>query len=117
MTPKQVRELCLSFPAATESVQWGEDHVFKVGGRMFAVIGMAGGKFHGISFKCAADSFMILTRISGITPAPYLARANWVAIEKLRVLPAAELRAYLRRAYEIVCARLPKKVRDALPAA
>jgi predicted DNA-binding protein (MmcQ/YjbR family) len=116
MTPRRVRELCLSFPGAAESVQWGEDHVFKVGGKMFAVIGMMDGRFRGLSFKCAPESFMILTRVPGIVPAPYLARANWVAIAKLRVLPSSELRAYLRRAYEIVRAGLPKKLRHALSA-
>jgi predicted DNA-binding protein (MmcQ/YjbR family) len=115
MTPKQVRTLCLSFPGAAESVQWGEDHVFKVGGKMFAVIGMQKGKFHGLSFKCAEDSFAILTRLPGIEPAPYLARAHWVALRRLKALPPAELRAYLRRAYQIVRAGLSRKLRAALP--
>src|SRR6266513_1609391 len=31
-----LREVCLSFPGATEQIQWGSDLLFKVGGKMFA---------------------------------------------------------------------------------
>jgi predicted DNA-binding protein (MmcQ/YjbR family) len=116
LTPATVRKHCLSFPGATVTLQWGNDHVFKVGGKMFAVIGIYAGKFHGLSFKAAADSFVILTQLPGIVPAPYLARAQWVALDKLSALPAAELKAYLRRAYDIVAAGLPKSVQRKLAA-
>ncbi len=109
MTPAAVRKHCLSFPGVTVNLQWGKDHVFKVGGKMFAVIGLSdAGKFLGMSFKAAPDSFVILTQLPGIAPAPYLARAQWVALDTLAALPAAELKAYLRRAYDIVRAGLPK---------
>jgi predicted DNA-binding protein (MmcQ/YjbR family) len=116
LTPASVRKHCLSFPGATVTLQWGNDHVFKVGGKMFAVIGIDAGKFHGLSFKTAGDSFVILTQLPGIVPAPYLARAQWVALDKLSVLPAAELKAYLRRAYDIVAAGLSKAMQRKLAA-
>lgn len=109
MTPHAARKLMLAFPGATANVQWGEDHVFKIGGKMFAVIGMQGGKFSGLSFKSAPDSFALLTELPGIRPAPYLARAQWVALDDLAALPAEQLAAYLRRAYEIVLGNLPRK--------
>ena len=114
LTPAAVRKHCLSFPGATVNLQWGNDHVFKVGGKMFAVVGIYDGKFHGLSFKAAADSFMILTQLPGIVPAPYLARAQWVALDKLSALPSSELKAYLRRAYGIVASGLPKSVQRKL---
>ena len=39
MTPEAFDETCLALPGATHEVLWGADHVFKVGGRMFAVRG------------------------------------------------------------------------------
>jgi predicted DNA-binding protein (MmcQ/YjbR family) len=114
MTPVAARRLMLALPGATANVQWGEDHVFKVGGKMFAVIGMRSGKYSGMSFKCAPDSFAILTQLPGLRPAPYLARAHWVALERLDALPEGELAAYLKRAYEIVRAGLPRKLQAAL---
>ncbi len=114
MTPPALRKLMLGFPGATANVQWGEDHVFKIGGKMFAVIGMRGGKFAGLSFKCSPDSFTLLTQLPGLKPAPYLARAEWVALEALGTLPGDQLAAYLRRAYEIVLGNLPRKQQAAL---
>ncbi len=117
MTPAALRQHCLALPGTTVSVQWGADHVFKIGGKMFACIGMHGGQFTGLSFKCSPDSFALLIQTSGIRPAPYLARAQWVALADLAVLPDTELRAYLDRAYAIVRAALPRKAQAVLPAA
>jgi predicted DNA-binding protein (MmcQ/YjbR family) len=109
-----VRRFCLSLPAATETVQWGGTYVYKVGGRMFATIGMDGRKFDGLAFKVSDDSFHILTRESGIVPAPYLARAGWVRLNRLDVLPTPELKAYLTRAHALIAAKLSKRLRKDL---
>lgn len=116
MTPAAIRALCLSLPGATETIQWGADRVFKVGGKMFACIGAAESA-NAISFKCSDDSFELLTRLPGLSPAPYLARAKWVKLAPLDALPPAELDAYLHRAHAIVAAGLPKKLQAALAAA
>jgi len=113
MRPAAIRKLCLSLPGATETIQWGGERVFKVGGKMFAVISAARDA-DAMSFKASDESFRLLTELPGLTPAPYLARAQWVRIAPLASLPEADLAAYLRRAHEIVAAGLPKKVRDAL---
>jgi predicted DNA-binding protein (MmcQ/YjbR family) len=112
VTPAAIRRLCSSFPGATETIQWGNERVFKVGGKMFAVIG-ADAHADAISFKCGDASFRLLVELPGLAPAPYLARAQWVKLEPLEALPAAHLAAYLRRADEIVAAALPKKSRPA----
>ena len=115
MTPGAIRKLCLSFPGATETIQWGNERVFKVGGKMFAVIGAERGA-DAMSFKASDESFRLLTELPGLSPAPYLARAQWVKIAPLAALPGGDLAAYLRRAYEIVAAGLPKKTREGLNA-
>ena len=111
-----LRRHCLSLPGATESVQWGDDHVYKVGGKMFAVIGMDGRRFRGLSLKVAPESFHILTREPGIVPAPYLARAGWVMLDRLDRLPPTQLKAYVARAHALIAAKLPKKLRAVLTA-
>ncbi len=115
MTPAEIRALCLALPGATESIQWGNDRVFKVGGKMFAVIG-AQPDAAAVSFKAAADSYPLLITLAGVRPAPYLARAHWVLVEPLGALPAEELAAYLRRAHALIVAGLPKKIQAALAA-
>ena len=39
MNLEKIREYCLSLPHATEEVLWQKDLVFKIGGKMFTVIG------------------------------------------------------------------------------
>lgn len=107
----------LALPGAKLSIRWGNDRVFKVGGKMFAVMGPEGASGHEgtvISFKTADDSFMMLTKSEGIIPAPYMARAKWVALKKWSALKPTELKAYLTRAHAIVAAGLPKKTQKEL---
>ena len=40
MNVDEIREYCLSLPQATEKLQWGDALCFKVGGKMFAVLGL-----------------------------------------------------------------------------
>lgn len=110
MTFKELHAFLAKLPKATLSVQWGDDHVYKVGGKMFAVLGPPDGKSRTLSFKATDESFEILTRLEGIIPAPYLARAKWVQLDKPQRLPANELKAYLTRAHGLVAANLSKKM-------
>ncbi|HEY4943777.1 MAG TPA: MmcQ/YjbR family DNA-binding protein [Rhizomicrobium sp.] len=106
----------LSLPGAELSIKWGSDHIYQVGGKMFAGLGPRPrkGEDHGISFKADDMGFEILTTKRGITPARYLARAKWVSLDKLDRLPDKQLAAYLTRAHAIVAAGLSKKLRAAL---
>ena len=115
MKPAAIRKLCLSLPGATETIQWGDDRVFKVGGKMFAVIGSQP-TADSMSFKASDESFRLLAELPGLEPAPYLARAKWIRIAPLTALPPAELEVYLRRAYEIVRGGLSKKLQATLGA-
>ena len=115
MAMEWVRQSCLSFPHSTETVQWGDDLVFKIGGKMFAVMRLEGGPVY-LSFKCSPEVFAELIERSGVIPAPYLARAHWVALEDPEAIPRSELRQLLRHAYDQVLAKLPKKTQLALGA-
>jgi predicted DNA-binding protein (MmcQ/YjbR family) len=111
MSAAAIRRHIEGLPGATVSVQWGDDHVYKVGGKMFAVMRPPEAKQQSISFKAGEDSFAILTQAEGIIPAPYLARAKWVYLDRLSRLPVAELKAYLGRSHALVAAGLTRKAR------
>ena len=113
MTIDAVREYCLSLPHATESIQWGNDLVMKVGGKMFAVMVLEPASVW-ISFKCTPEDFAELTERTGIIPAPYAARYYWVALQTKNALANAELKQRLRQSYDLVFEKLPKKARAAL---
>jgi predicted DNA-binding protein (MmcQ/YjbR family) len=110
MSVETIRRICMSLPHVTETVQWGNDLVFKVAGKMFAVTALEPSAVW-LSMKCTPDDFSELTERAGIIPAPYLARAQWVGLETEDAMTAAELKVYLRRAYETVVAKLPAKAR------
>jgi predicted DNA-binding protein (MmcQ/YjbR family) len=108
-----LRTFCLSLPGATESVQWGNDLVFKVAGKMYAIVALeSGGPW--LSFKCSPEEFADLTERPEIVPAPYLARAHWVALEAADALPRAEIRRLIAAGHALVVSKLPKKTRAAL---
>jgi predicted DNA-binding protein (MmcQ/YjbR family) len=113
MANEWIRQHCLSFPHATETVQWGSDLVFKIGGKMFAVTCLEPAPV-ALSFKCTPEEFAELIERPGVIPAPYLARAHWVALETDSALPRPELKRLLRKAYDQVLSKLPKKTQAAL---
>lgn len=116
MNPGQLRKLVAKWPGVTEDIKWGADLVFSVGGKMFAVTGTDPKQSGGISFKVPDERFLELTDRKGIVPAPYLARARWVLVERGASLATAELEALLRGSYELVLAKLPLRLRRELGA-
>ncbi|HKT23177.1 MAG TPA: MmcQ/YjbR family DNA-binding protein [Terriglobales bacterium] len=113
MTTDSVREFCISLPHTTESIQWGNHLVLKIGGKMFAVVSLEPSEVW-ISFKSAPEEFAELTERPNIIPAPYLARNHWVGLESRDALTHSELRDCLRRSYELVFEKLPKRERERL---
>jgi predicted DNA-binding protein (MmcQ/YjbR family) len=112
MTFDAFRDYCLSFPGATEKVQWGHDLLFQVGGKTFVFAGFdAPWSF---SIKCSDEEFAELIEREGIEPAPYLARNKWVLVKTLTTLPTKELQARIRNSYEMIASKLPKKVQASL---
>src|SRR5262245_16374693 len=114
MTLEKMREYCLSMPHVTEEVLWQKDLVFKIGGKMFAVIGLDAGPASQFSFKCTPEEFAELTELDGIIPAPYAARYHWVAVQKPGALKQIEIKRLIKDSYEMVKAKLPKKTRTQL---
>src|SRR5471030_572388 len=107
------KQFCRALPGATEDVKWESNLVFSVAAKMFAVTGVDGDA-DGISFKVDHERFLELTDSPGIIPAPYLARAKWVRIVDLRKVGDAEAAVLLRRSYELVAAKLSKKIQREL---
>src|SRR5215467_4942317 len=99
-----IRSYCLSFPQATENLQWGDHLCFKVGGKIFAIVGLSGVP-QSITLKCSHEYFAELTEREGIAPAAYVGRYKWVALKSLDVLSDSELREAISNSYEMVSAK------------
>ena len=109
------KDICRSLPGCTEDTKWDNDTVFSVGAKMFAVTNKDL-PAQGFSFKVDDDRFLELTDRPGIVPAPYLARAKWVYVTQEAELDDAELAALLRRSYELVFAKLTRKLQREITA-
>lgn len=102
MRSDEVREFCLSLPEVTEKLQWEDALCFKIGGKMFAVLGLDNPR---LSFKCTPEVFAELIEQEDIHPSPYLGRHKWVKLDRLDALADDELRGLISQSYEIVHAK------------
>jgi len=108
-----LRAFCKKLPHTTEKVQWGADLCFKVAGKIYCVVVLEPAPVC-LSFKCTPEEFAELIEISGVIPAPYMARNHWVALETENALPPAEIKRRVQRSYDLVFEKLPKKVQAGL---
>lgn len=118
MSINRTRDFLLTLPRVEETLQW-DNLVYwvldkAVGGKMFAMIEPEPGGPHVAGFAVPAEQFEALLEIEGVRPAPYLARAQWVVVERWDVFTAAEWQAHLRAAYGRVEAKLPPRVQRIL---
>jgi predicted DNA-binding protein (MmcQ/YjbR family) len=119
MDAEKVRAMLLKLPHVAETMQWGANLVFWVGdkvigGKMFAVVDLDGKGGPVISYAAGPERFAELLENDGVTPAPYLARAYWVAVERWDVFKTSEWKSELEAAHAIIHAKLPKRTRDVL---
>lgn len=119
MDNERVRDFCLSLPHAAETLNWGHHLVYwvgerEIGGKMFAMTDADGTGFGVLWFHCGAERFYELLEIEGISAAPHLARAHWVAVEHWNVMRQREFEDELKRAHQLIYDKLPKRVKDLL---
>ena len=110
MTREGFRAACFALPAATMAVQWGDSQVYKVGGRMFALLG----RDDGCSLKCSEIAFVALTEAGLGRKMPYSSGGNWIAFPTLDTLSEEELTALLAQSHALVTAKLTRALRREL---
>ena len=110
MDIESARSFCLSLPHATEGIQWDNDLLFRIGGKMFAVIALDAASPNRLAFKCSPEKFEELIELDGIVPAPYMARNKWVSLQRFDALGDGEIKRLIKNSYEMIFAKLPKKV-------
>jgi len=116
MTRDKYNAFCRSLKATTHVVQWGGSHVWKVGGKVFAVAGWDEGHEPHITFKVSDIGYEVLKDQPGLRPAPYLASRGmkWIQHYAKPGLKDLELKQYLKASHRIVAQGLSKKKQKAL---
>ena len=109
-------DYCQSLPNATSERKWRNTLVFMVGQKMFALFIMDE-RDKPVELWCKVDDevFLSYTDQPGIRPAPYLARAKWIAMEK-NAMTDAMAKQVVSRARDIIFMKLPKRMQNELRA-
>lgn len=112
MNVEQFREHCLAKPGATEGAPFGPEHaVFKVGGKMFALLA-----FEEIpataNLKCNPDRALELRdRYEDVRGGYHMNKKHWNTVVLRGAIPDAEMRAMIDHSYELVVGALTKAQR------
>ena len=101
--------MALRLPGVTEDIKWGHDLCFLIGEKMFLVLGPDSVPVSA-SFKTTDELFVELTADDRFIPAPYLARNKRVMVKDISALDRKEWQEHVQRSYDLVFARLPKKL-------
>ena len=111
MTYDKYNAFCRALPASTYIVQWGNSHVWKVGGKVFAIGGWAKDNNPAFTFKVSELNFQVLSHQPGFRPAPYMAARGIKWIQQYNNADNADetLKYYLSESYRIVSLGLTKK--------
>ncbi len=102
---------CAAMPGAQVSDPWGGGHdAWKVGGKLFAVVGSLG---DGVSVKCPDfETAQLLIEVGRAARAPYFHR-SWVHLP-WGLVAEDELRDRLTISYRVIRSGLPKRVQAGL---
>lgn len=115
MTRDEFNDFCQNLPKTTHVVQWGNADVWKIGGKVFAICGWNKG-VDAFTFKVTEMAFQILPDLPGLRPAPYLASRGmkWIQHYDEPGLSDEELKNHITYSYEMVAAKLTKKLQREL---
>ncbi|ADZ91551.1 MmcQ/YjbR family DNA-binding protein [Marinomonas mediterranea] len=111
MTYEEFNEFCASLVSTTHVIQWGGSHVWKVGGKVFAIGGWQKSGELGFTFKVSELHYEILKDEPGYRPAPYLASRGMKWIQQYDLPSSADdsLKYYITESHRIVASGLSKK--------
>lgn len=112
----EMRTLLLGFPGVAEDFPFGpETHVFKVAGKVFAIMGADDGRPVSVSLKCDPDLAPLLReQYAAVVPGYHLNKAHWNTVALDGSAPDDEIVEWVAMSYDLVIAGLPKAVRAGL---
>ena len=112
MTLDMIRDIAAKLPHVTEDIKWGNDLCFCLAEKMFCITILETPVK--VSIKVTDDEFDELVERTGFAPAPYLARNKWVLIDSSAQISKKELSHFIQQPYNLVKAKLPKKLQEKL---
>ena len=115
MTPEDVTRAALGLPDVMLDHPFGpETHVFKVAGKVFAILG-PGEVPPRVTLKCEpAYALELRAQFPGVTPGYHTNKRHWNTVVLDGSVPDDEVREMVEHSFDRVVRGLPKAVRDRL---
>jgi len=117
MHVEDIRDYCLSQPYVTEETPFGPDTlVFKVGGKVFLLIGMDQIEDVRFNVKCDPEYAVELRQEYEHTvfPGYHMNKKHWNTVYCSRELPDDRLKKFILHSYDLVFKSLSKTIRESL---
>lgn len=113
MNYKAFNQFCGSLGATSHVIQWGGSHVWKVGGKVFAIGGWensGSSKKTAFTYKTTESDFLFFSDEPGYRPAPYFANRGmkWIQLHDLEITGEDMLQHFLKKSHRIVSLGLTK---------
>ncbi|SRR5690606_27773658 len=112
---EELRDYCLAKNGATEELPFGPDTlVFKVGGKVFMLLGLDQVEALSFNVKCDPEYALELRREypQTVIPGYHMNKKHWNTVYCNRQLTDDRLFELINHSYELVFASLPKVVRE-----
>ena len=108
----------MTLPGAVEDYPFGDEAaVFKVGGKMFALVMLAGEPGR-VNLKCDPDWAVELRQLhDAVRPGYHMNKRHWNTVDLDESIDDEDMHEMIQHSYELVVKALPRRERDRLPPA
>jgi predicted DNA-binding protein (MmcQ/YjbR family) len=115
MTRDEVIVACLAYPGAVEDYPFGDEvAVFRIGGRMFALVSLVG-EPGSVNVKCDPDLALELrAQHAAVRPGYHQDKRHWNTVDLDGSIEDYEVLDMIAHSYELVVSKLPRRHRAAL---
>ena len=116
MTRDEILELCTNLPGAAEDYPFGDEvAVFKVGGKMFALVPLTG-EPGSVNLKCDPEwALELRDRYAAVRPGYHQNKRHWNTVELDGSIDDDDVREMVDHSYDLVVGGLPRSERSKLP--
>ena len=109
MDIEEIDKICKALPHVEVEIKWKSDLVYMIAKKMFCVVDLEAVPTS-VAFKVPNEDFDETSTQINFKPAPYFAQHKWVTVINIAEISTVALRKHLFKSYELVKARLSKKV-------
>ena len=110
MTYDEFNKFCGALACTNHVIQWNNSHVWKVGGKVFAIGGLGAEQQPAFTFKTSEEDFFFLSECEGYRPAPYFASRGMKWIQHIKPGDANDndLKYYISESHRLIVTSFTK---------